>query len=160
MWPLIADLYTPLLAIGVGWMLFRKHKIRAGLVFLPLSLLMVFAFSFLESQLGLWRSWGLDFSTHTAILLPFYQMLLVLMLLPADPHGLKNPGWILRLKQGAALITALVTGAGYGLLMMQLNYHTLADILTTVVSIYPLVWICFHLLKPMAFAAPSAERAA
>ncbi|OOV88138.1 hypothetical protein [Oceanospirillum linum] len=154
---ILADIYTPLLAAGVFWMLYRSGFMRAGAVFLPVSLLLVFIFSALDTYFGFWKSWGLDFSTHSAILIPFYQMLLVLMFLPDGKVSEPAFCWRARLRQGAALIAALISGVGYGMLMIELDYHTLADILTTLISIYPLVWICFHLLRPVAFANNLSE---
>ncbi len=155
---IVADFYTPLLATGVFWMLFREGRLLAGVFFLSVSLLIVLLFSALEAYFGFWKSWGLDFSTHSAILIPFYQMLLVLVLLPKVGGTGSLLCWRIRLRQGAALAAALITGVGYGGLMIELNYHTLADILTTVISIYPLVWICFHLLQPAVFSNSGTEK--
>lgn len=152
MWPLIADLYTPLLALLVCRIAYLSGVLKPVLILLVVSLLLVFGFSALELRLGLWHSWGLDYSTHTAILLPFYQMLLVLALLPGNATDADKAGFKLalpHLKALLALIVALVSGIGYGLLMMKLDYHTFGDILTTVISTYPLVWISFHLMQPL-----------
>lgn len=148
MWPLIADLYTPLLALLVCLIAYQAQRLKPAIILLAVSLSLVFGFSALELKFGLWHSWGLDYSTHTAILLPFYQMLLVLALLPApDKTGLQS--WWMHLKEFVALIIALAGGTGYGLLMMELNYHSFGDMLTTVISTYPLVWISFHLMNPV-----------
>lgn len=162
MWPLIADFYTPLLALLVCRIAYLSGYLKPVLILLVVSLLLVFGFSALELRLGLWRSWGLDYSTHTAILLPFYQILFVLALLPGDATEADKTGFKLtipHLKALLTLIVAVVSGVGYGLLMMKLDYHTFGDILTTVISTYPLVWVCFHLTRPLLRAHQAKQGA-
>lgn len=149
MWSLVADLYTPLLAGGVLWLAYHSGVARSACMILGWCLALIFIFSALEGQLQLWRSWGLDYSTHTAILLPFYQLLLVLSLLPLRQKS-RALGWLSSLKRGVALLVALVSGVAYGGLMHHLDYHSPADMLTTLVSTYPLVWICFCLMPPLS----------
>ncbi|MFG1490707.1 hypothetical protein ABMA58_15765 [Oceanospirillum sp. HFRX-1_2] len=156
MWPLIADLYTPLLALLVCWVAYQRHYLKPAFVMLLVNIALVFAFSALEFKFGFWHSWGLDYSTHTAVLLPFYQMLLILPLLPVRDSSVKG-SVRLPVKAFMALIVALVSGIGYGILMMQLGYHTFADILTTLISTYPLVWICFHLLGFIFRQSPQVQ---
>ncbi|WP_140054524.1 hypothetical protein [Oceanospirillum sanctuarii] len=160
MWPIVADLYTPLLVLMVFWIAYQAGQLKPAVILLSVSLLLVFGFSALELKLGIWHSWGLDFSTHTAILLPFYQMLVLLVVLPTpepDKQGMHS--LILHLKAFMALMLALVAGVGYGALMMQLGYHTFADILTTVISTYPLVWISFRLMRGVSVSSQQTEEA-
>jgi len=145
MWPLIADLYTPVLGGLVFGVAYRAKYLKAVVFMLLVSFGLIFGFSALEHYLGLWRSWGLDYSTHTAVLLPLYQSLWALALLPVADKPSVRP-WLISLTGLMVLVVALLSGAGYGLLMMELDYHTFADILTTVVSTYPLVWISFRLM--------------
>lgn len=152
-WAIIADFYTPLLCFGVLWTGYRLGVLTRSVIGLSLCCALIFGFSFLEGLLGLWQRWGLDYSTHTAILLPFYQMLLVFVLIPFREMShnrlslLCHP-LLYRSVLAIALVIALVSGVAYGVLMHHLGYHSLADMLTTLVSTYPLVWICFRGLKP------------
>lgn len=159
MWPFFADLYTPLLALLVCWVAYEAAYLKTALIRVILVIALVVGFSALERKAGLWHSWGLDYSTHTAVLLPFYQMLLILARRSLrNAHPLR--AIVLPIKAFSWLIFALVTGLGYGVLMMQLGYHTFADILTTVISTYPLVWISFHLLGAGDAANPQTKETA
>jgi hypothetical protein len=80
----------------------------------------VYAFGWIDAQLGIWPSAGLDFSGHTGV-----HVAIVVSL------------WIIDLRAGmAATAVALL----YGALMIYQRYHSLADIATTAVVIAPLAW--------------------
>src|SRR5690606_6806076 len=78
-------------------------------------LLVSYGLMFLDNALGIWPAVGLDYSTHTAVALT-----LVLSLC-----GLARPFWKL-------LASSFVL---YALLMLYQKYHTVPDILSTMVPI-------------------------
>lgn len=150
---LLADLYTPLLALLTLGLVFRCAVLRAVLPALILAEVLMFLLSAVEYPLGLWQRWGLDFSTHTAVLLPLlhlYVHLLQLSWREPDRLLMRWPGLsllYLRLMLLLAAATALVSALLYAALMLQLGYHSIADMLTTAISSYPLAWIAFYLLS-------------
>lgn len=132
---IIADLYTPLFCLASLWMAYQNKQLKNSTSFLFYSTLTIFACSGIDLLFGIWSSLGLDFSTHTAITLPFLQLLIRPFSAPIPPTRLQTVVWLL-------------LALSYYLLMVSLNYHSLMDILTTLIAILPmLVWIKSRYLK-------------
>jgi len=121
---IIADLYSPLLAMFCIYYLrfVMNKKYLLGLV---LGYVYVYGFAFIEFQFGWWMSIGADFSSHTAAV-----MVMVTLLLAVN------------LKVGFyAFISLLI----YAFLMVQLNYHSWFDIISTIIVCLP-CWLLFTLV--------------
>ncbi|WP_163133892.1 hypothetical protein [Agarivorans sp. Alg241-V36] len=119
---LLADLYTPLQAFAllwVGWRLFRNSETRqlfkqvSG--WLLLSILISYSLMFADNHWQWWPSFGLDYSTHTAI--AFSLQLAIHKVLPKQ----RVVSWLAYL--------------AYLCLMWLLNYHSVMDMLTTMLSV-------------------------
>lgn len=114
---LIADIYTPLLAaVSFAYILMALWNTQWRLAFARFlavagGLAVAYALMFFDQRLNIWSEFSLDYSTHTAVALALVAFLSVTQ--PA--------------------LAALWCGslAGYALLMVYLDYHTFADILTT-----------------------------
>ncbi len=137
----IADSVNPglvLLTLFVAW----RYRAREGVVPWALvmttvtSLIFVYVIQYADTRFGLWPSLGLDYSTHTAFAvavvtsLALYASKLLWVLLP-----------LLLL---------------YAALMMYLDYHTLADILTSAFVIASLVFVIHYLI--LGKVKPSTTR--
>ena len=118
---LIADLYTPLLALVTLAQVLAPWRHRPWrlmgyrLTILLMLLAVAYGGMLLDNHLHLWPAWGLDYSTHTAV-----ALVLVLFLTWQRP------------RLGLLLWPSM---ACYGLLMALLHYHTLADMVTTAVAV-------------------------
>lgn len=113
----IADLYNPLLALisllfSVAG-LFKAQWKLTGLRLLAFAVVAFIAYGFqlLDHYLNIWPTFGLDYSTHTAVAL----------------------GLTIFLSLNLRKLTILWIGlfVGYVLLMLYQRYHTIADIATT-----------------------------
>lgn len=134
----IADAYCPLLGIfSLGLVLYPlrakawKDAFRR-LLLLVSFLVFVYGWMFLDKALGIWPHFGLDYSTHTGLALALASFL---ALTARRLTGV----W------GASFVV-------YLLLMLYQRYHTLSDILTTLLVLLPLFW-----LKAQGFARFSAS---
>lgn len=109
-----ADLYIPLLAVFYLKRLLCTARIsRAALICLLLvNLVIAWGLMLADLAFTIWPAWELDYSTHTAVSLAF----LVGLCCSAPRQTLL---WILSLVLYAALMRAL-------------DYHSLADIMSTV----------------------------
>ncbi|WP_220719388.1 hypothetical protein [Agarivorans litoreus] len=119
---LVADLYTPLLIIalfGMGWQQFKtnqKHQqLKQVVVSLLLSILTSYSLMIADNYWQWWPAFGLDYSTHTAV--AFSLQLAI--------HRVASKfRWFTWL----AYLSYLV-------LMWALNYHSVMDMLTTMLSV-------------------------
>lgn len=116
----IADAYTPALAvlslIYLGQELVRRQwsALRQRARLLASGLAIAYGLMFIDASLALWPSLGLDYSTHTAVAFVFVGFL----------SAVRSRLWLL---WGASLIS-------YFLLMLYQQYHTLTDIVTTLLA--------------------------
>lgn len=116
----LCDSINPILFFtSIGFLikqLMKKKYKKAGLCFgfLLASLALVYGVLFIDAKFGLWSSFGSDYSTHTAFALA------VCMTLSLCTNATK------------ILIGVLVV---YIALMLYQQYHSLLDIITTVVAI-------------------------
>ena len=132
---IVADIYIPLitLMIVVELTLTNKslegnqHLLKFRLPLLIGSLASAFGLMVVDNIFQLWASLGLDYSTHSAVALG-----LVLFL---------------RLLRPTAYIYYLVSLLLYFCLMVLLRYHTVLDILSTVLIILPLKLAIFSFAK-------------
>ena len=135
----IADAYTPLLAIIsltlIVVALFKAQWRLGGLRLLTLSavLAIAYGFMFFDSRFNVWSTFGLDYSTHTAV-----ALVLVAFLATNTPR--LTIFWVSSL-------------TSYGLLMLYQGYHTISDIaITAVVVIVPAWLIIARLYNRWPFA--------
>lgn len=132
-WAFIADLYTPIIVIMCTICMVlsaRKHSKRVGLLQLSgvlLSTVFIYAIMFIDNALGIWPSFNLDYSTHTAIALVFIGYFIV---------------YTPRLR--TVMVFSIVA---YAALMMHQKYHTLADIITTTICVMPVILLCQYKCK-------------
>ena len=118
---ILADIYTPLLAILCGFVLKPLFTLKRLLSFV-VAFLYITLFALIEFHFGWWLAMDANFSSHTAIV-----MVMIFALLQAQ------------LKVG---ILAFVSVFVYGYLMTELDYHSWFDILTTILVCLP-CWIFF-----------------
>lgn len=118
----IADSVNPLLgliALTWPWLRWRGQWRLAALhvVATLLSVAFAYAITALDRMYGWWQSWGLDFSTHTAVCVALIVALCAI--------NLSLAGWWVG-----------VFGA-YVALMLYQEYHSVADIVTAAVVVAP-----------------------
>lgn len=108
-----ADLYIPLLAVIYAKRLPVRHRISpsalAGMLFVNLGI--AWGMMVADRIWNIWPAWRLDYSTHTAVSLAFLVGLCV-----SAPR--QTPVWAFSL-------------AVYAVLMMGLDYHSMADIVSS-----------------------------
>ena len=92
-----------------------------------LGLVVVYSIQFVDNRLMLWPSFGLDYSTHTA-----FAVSVTTSIVTASKR------WLL------LLLPILIAYAG---LMMYLDYHSLADILTAAIVIALATWLIHWAFK-------------
>ncbi|MEH6451653.1 MAG: hypothetical protein V7782_01305 [Psychromonas sp.] len=124
-WALIADTYTPVLVFMVLYYLKKSNKViqKQQAIALIKAIAVVYLLMFIDNYFSIWLSMGMDYSTHTAIALVFVVVLSYRSLL----H----------------LIIASLSLVLYGLLMRYLNYHSIADVVSTIVVLLP-IFILFN----------------
>jgi len=113
----IADAYNPILA--AAWLLlvcrtFLIRGWRAGLIQTGLgigTLLIAYGLMWLDNAFGFWPALGLDFSTHTA----------VAFALGATIFAMSRP----------CRLAVAVSFAAYVLLVLYQQYHSIGDIVST-----------------------------
>jgi hypothetical protein len=121
-----ADAYVPLIAVASALHLVqsaiarRWRLVRRQGVLLLAGLAVAYGLMFLDAALSIWPTFGLDYSTHTAV-----ALVLVIFLCSLSVKLI--PVW------GASLMLYLA-------LMLYQEYHTLADILTTILVVDLLYW--------------------
>lgn len=120
---IVADIYTPLiiclivfeLIFGDKSLALHKQALRFRLLLLICMICSAFAFMAIDNMFKLWPKLGLDYSTHSAV-----SLVLILFLC------LLKPSFIVYYVSSLLL---------YFWLMIILNYHTVLDILSTVLII-------------------------
>ncbi|WP_318463121.1 hypothetical protein [Photobacterium leiognathi] len=126
-WALIADVYTPMIALACFISILRvmmKGSMQQGLIRLVLvilSTIFIYTMMFIDNILHIWPAFGLDYSTHTAIALVFVAYFIVY--------------------KSRLMYLMLISMFSYALIMVHQHYHTVADILTTTVFILPVLLI-------------------
>jgi len=116
---IIADLYTPLLLLI--WLYYWRKASRqvrqSQTRNILLGALLVYGLMLLDNALNIWPSMGIDYSTHSVLALLFVVALSV--------------------QQKSLLWIAPLSLCVYFYLMWQLNYHSVADMLTTSLLLLP-----------------------
>lgn len=115
----IADSYIPiLLFLFIASFLSKLYKLwpcwkplTIHIAFLIGLAVIAYGLMFLDSALGIWPHFGLDYSTHTAV-----SLVLVFLLCALMP---------------ASRIRLIISFVAYVLLMLYQKYHSAADIFTT-----------------------------
>jgi len=126
---IIADLYSPLLALcGVYYLRFAMTKSFA--IAFVAGYLYAYGFAFIELYFGWWQSMGANFSSHTVAV-----AVIVFALLSVN------------FKVGCY---AFVSMMAYGFVMTLLEYHSWFDILTTILVCLP-CWLLFSVVNRRAF---------
>ena len=127
----LADSIIPLLAIILLVLLVRATLQKeidwrrwAGLA---LGIATVYILKTIDKRLGIWPGFGSDYSTHTAL---FTAVVVPLI--------------YLRSKWMPALVGVFVA---YAALMIMLGFHTIVDIVSTLVAVLPLVFLANYLLN-------------
>jgi hypothetical protein len=92
-----------------------------------LSLAFIYAIMFVDNDIGLWHAAGLDYSTHTAFALVWVLYICI---------SLKT-----------LLLPTIISLFCYGILMMYLQYHTLADIVTTSMAVTPVIYMVMEKMR-------------
>ncbi|WP_061011829.1 hypothetical protein [Photobacterium leiognathi] len=124
-WALIADVYTPMIALACLISILRvmlKSSMQQGLIRLGLvilSTIFIYTMMFIDNILHIWPAFGLDYSTHTAIALVFVAYFIVY--------------------KSRLMHLIVISMFSYALIMVHQHYHTVADILTTTVFILPVL---------------------
>ncbi|WP_020405458.1 hypothetical protein [Hahella ganghwensis] len=126
----ICDKVNPLLFLIVSGLLvkdlYRRELVRASVRFgfLFSGLLLVYGFMLLDSKLGIWESFGGDYSTHTAF---------AIAVCVAISISIQWAKWVI----GTLLL--------YAIAMLYQGYHSILDVVTTSIII-GLPLILFRLL--------------
>lgn len=134
-WALIADTYTPLFFVVAVYLLLRLAKqtnhsfwrVAKPLIY---STIYLYVWRFIDIALGIWPSFGSDYSTHTAV-----ALVLVVQI------------WLLNFRLGIVSALLLVS---YMQVMSFLGYHTYLDMLSTtlfLLPVYLLVWRHFKVAR-------------
>lgn len=117
---LLADLYTPLFFLQSLWLAYQNNQLRPFTRFVLLSCAGIYTLYALDLWLEIWPAWGMDFSTHTAIIVPSL--------------------WLIAQHRRLKLIYGFLA-LSYLYLMIELQYHTLVDIVSTLLFVTP--WVYF-----------------
>lgn len=121
----IADLYSPILALFCVYYLREKMSKKLALSFI-LSYFYVYSFAYIELYFGWWLSMGANFSSHTVAV-----MVMIFALLSVN------------YKVG---IYAFISMLLYGQVMNILHYHSWFDNLTTMIVCLP-CWGLFSFIN-------------
>ncbi|MBE9031248.1 hypothetical protein IQ266_16055 [filamentous cyanobacterium LEGE 11480] len=117
----IADAYIPLLAVLVIVLIARAGLMRRGplrwlyVSVLICGLIVAYSLGYIDATVGLWSSFSLDYSTHTAVAL----VLVILLNIVVKRY------WP---------ICSISLFCYFGLMLYQ-SYHSVADIVTTVIAV-------------------------
>ena len=122
---IIADLYSPLLALFCVYYLRARMSKNLAFSFI-VAYLAVYGFAFIEFHFGWWLAMGANFSSHTAVV-----MVIVCALLSFS----FSVGFY-------AFISVFI----YGWLMTALHYHSWFDIFSTMILCLP-CWGLFFIAK-------------
>lgn len=142
----IADAYTPLLALVsltlIVIPLFSSWWLLAGVRLLTVTVVLFIAYGlmFLDGRFEIWSTFGLDYSTHTAVALGLATFV-----------AINNP------KLTIVLFGSLIA---YVLLMLYQRYHTVSDIAVTgAVVIVPTWLVLAFFYKRWPFSKASIAQA-
>lgn len=118
---LIADIYTPLLVLVLFYYFRKTSKTlqKKQAIAVVISIIIVYLLMFTDNFFSIWLSLGMDYSTHTGIALVFVVALSV--------------------RSTLHLVVASLSLLFYCLLMHYLNYHSIADMLTTTLVLLPML---------------------
>ncbi len=128
----ICDLVNPVLFVACVLIIGKlstkdkSNSIKLGL-YLLWNLAITYGIMFLDNAFTFFKGYGLDYSTHTAFALSAGIVLLFL-------------SRRLRLVVGVIVV--------YAIAMLYQEYHTIEDLIVTVVVVIPLFAIGFKLLRP------------
>ncbi len=124
---LLADLYTPLFFLQSLWLAYQSNQLRSFAYFALVSCAGIYTLYALDLWLQIWPKWGMDFSTHSAIIVPSL--------------------WLISQHRRLNLIYSLLA-LSYFYLMIELQYHTLVDIVSTLLFVTPWVyWVARRFLQ-------------
>ena len=123
---LIADSYIPLLAFVSLWVLIKLEpsKRTSALVQIISSTLFIYAVMLVDNWLQIWPTFSLDYSTHSALSLVFVSFIAIY-----KPDLKKS---------------AIVSFIIYALIMLYQQYHSLADIVTTALTVTPVLMLIYE----------------
>jgi hypothetical protein len=129
-WDAVADSVNPIMAIATLVLPFVvRSDCRGGRIAFyaaaVLSMVFMYALGWVDQNLHIWDRVGLDYSTHSG----FAAVLIVSIWL-----------WV-----RSAGVTAAAIGLAYCALMLYQRYHTIADIVSTVVVISSVTLGIHHL---------------
>ena len=118
---LIADIYTPLLMLVLFYYFRKSSKAlqKKQAIAVLTSIIIVYLFMFTDNYFSIWLSLGMDYSTHTGIALVFVVAL--------------------SYRSSLHLVIACLSLLFYGFLMRYLNYHSIADMLSTTLVLLPML---------------------
>jgi hypothetical protein len=128
---IICDLYNPLLLIISLFLIYKQKAILQSIVFFLWIIIVAYGLMFIDIKLDLWKTFSLDYSTHTATAVGMIVFIGVLIKAP------------LRI---AMLVFSL---ALYAVLMKVLGYHGYLDVITTTIVVVPLVLIGFKFINEL-----------
>jgi hypothetical protein len=119
-WDVIADAFNPILLIVTLFVpLLARSSYRGGrgcfYFATAISLAAMYFLSWVDHRLQLWRAVGWDYSTHTGLAIVLVVSLLF---------------W----KRSVGLVT-VVAFVGYAVLMLYQKYHTVVDIVSTLLVV-------------------------
>ena len=126
-WDTIADAYIPTLALIyfmlIGYKIYQRQYGLASTHFVITLLcsVVVYSLMFLDNAIHIWPRFNLDYSTHTALALVFVQS--IWQITPS-------------VKKPTKLFLAL-SFFSYLLLMKWMGYHSVLDMLTTILVLIP-----------------------
>lgn len=121
-----ADAYIPALMLACLGLVVKpmlrgeRRQAVSRLAFLGAGCALAFGLRWLDERYRFWPRAGMDYSTHTAVALVLALVLLV---------SVRRGRWLV-----------MLTLPGYGLLMLSLGYHTVADMLSTTVAVLALYY--------------------
>ena len=114
-----------LIALIVGLIfIWRQEKLRFWAIFIAtaLSIALAYLIKNVEGHNDVWTNWGMNFSSHSALAIACCTALAFIW---------QRRWWIF-----AAIFIA------YAIFMIFMQFHTVADILSTSAVIFPICWIC------------------
>lgn len=136
----IADSYTPLLFLGylafaiIYW---RKGDRLASVKGLA-GIIVAYALMFTDNEFQIWKNFGLDYSTHSAV---------ALVLIAFHVHKRR---WNSAITNG--LVSSLVL---YYALEVYQQYHTVMDIVTTAVIVGPVAALIYWAIGKLSHSSSS-----
>jgi len=126
-WDTIADVYIPSLALIyfmlIGYTIYQRQY-GLALTYFVMTLLcsvVVYSLMFIDNAMHIWPRFNLDYSTHTALALVFVQSI-----------------WqVISNVKIFTKIFLILSFVSYLLLMKWMAYHSVRDMLTTILVLIP-----------------------